>query len=87
MLRKEQRPKVSRTKCWGRYSNLGEAKQQTTDKNYIMRNFIICTLHIILFVSKNQEGWEACSIQGAKWNTHKSWDEKPQRKRPLGFQR
>jgi hypothetical protein len=61
MLREEQRPKAYRA----RYLNLGEAKQQT-DKNYVTRTFIICTLHIILFVSLNQGGLDACSIQGRK---------------------
>ena len=35
--------------CWGEYLGLGETREQRSGGNFIMRNFIICTPHPILF--------------------------------------
>jgi len=46
-----------RTECWGKYLDLSGRKWQETGEDYIMRSFIVGTLHQIILGWLNQGGW------------------------------
>jgi len=66
--------------------DLRERKWQEAGEDRIMRSFITCTLHQIVWgdLIKVGEIGGACSTQGAMRNAYKILDRSPAGKRPLG---
>ena len=57
----------SRMGCWGSCLGLRGRKWQETGENCVMRSFMICTTHQILFGWCNREEWDGLDM----WNV---WD-------------
>jgi hypothetical protein len=53
------------TGCKGKYLYIQGKRKQLAGKNYIIRNFVICTSRQILIVYKNKDGQigRVCSMQ------------------------
>ena len=74
------------TGCWGGYLVLGGTRGQGSGGNYIMRSWMVCTPHPILFGWSNREEWDGreCTAYGGEERDVQGFGGETWRKRPLG---